>query len=40
VVDHLASGEDLEDIEMSLAWPAPWAARSIFAGRGSDKKEE
>ncbi|PWY80568.1 alkaline ceramidase family protein [Aspergillus heteromorphus CBS 117.55] len=33
VIDHLASGEDHEDIEGSFAWPAPWASRSIFAGR-------
>ncbi|EAW08501.1 ceramidase [Aspergillus clavatus NRRL 1] len=34
VVDHLVSGEDLRDIQQSFAWPAPWASRSIFAGRG------
>ncbi|KAL4940508.1 hypothetical protein BDV06DRAFT_18951 [Aspergillus oleicola] len=36
VVDHLASGEEIgpRDIEESFAWPAPWAARSIFAGVG------
>ncbi|KAJ5092281.1 alkaline ceramidase family protein [Penicillium alfredii] len=33
VVDHLVSAEDHGDIEASFAWPAPWASRSIFAGR-------
>ncbi|KAI2818679.1 hypothetical protein CBS115989_4941 [Aspergillus niger] len=35
VIDHLVSGEDVEAIEYSFAWPAPWASRSIFAGKGS-----
>ncbi|KAJ5584607.1 alkaline ceramidase family protein [Penicillium hispanicum] len=33
VVDHLVSGEDHEDLEKSFAWPASWAAQSIFAGK-------
>ncbi|OJJ74819.1 hypothetical protein ASPBRDRAFT_193511 [Aspergillus brasiliensis CBS 101740] len=33
VIDHLVSGEDVETIEGSFAWPASWAARSIFAGK-------
>ncbi|KAL4884036.1 alkaline phytoceramidase [Aspergillus karnatakaensis] len=32
-VDLLASGEEVKDIEGSFAWPAPWASRSIFAGK-------
>ncbi|KAH8430653.1 ceramidase [Aspergillus melleus] len=44
IVDHLVSGEDHEELD-SLAWPAPWAARSIFAGSSvdegdSEKKQE
>ncbi|PYH74106.1 ceramidase [Aspergillus vadensis CBS 113365] len=35
VIDHLVSGEDVGAIEESFAWPAPWASRSIFAGKGS-----
>ncbi|KAL4798154.1 ceramidase [Aspergillus venezuelensis] len=37
VVDHLASGEELGvgDIEGSFAWPASWAATSVFAGGAS-----
>ncbi|KAI2731836.1 hypothetical protein CBS147332_975 [Penicillium roqueforti] len=40
VVDHLVSGEELRDNQQSFAWPASWASRSIFAGRGPsmDKK--
>ncbi|KAB8237531.1 ceramidase [Aspergillus alliaceus] len=33
VVDHLVSGEEHDDIEATFAWPAPWASRSIFAGK-------
>ncbi|KAJ5141729.1 alkaline ceramidase family protein [Penicillium atrosanguineum] len=46
VIDHLASGEDGPHVDMYLAWPAPWASRSIFAGRlntlpaNVDKKRE
>ncbi|RHZ53931.1 uncharacterized protein CDV56_107416 [Aspergillus thermomutatus] len=40
VIDHLVSGEDHRNIPGSLAWPAPWAAQSVFAGRGSDEKQE
>jgi dihydroceramidase len=39
VIDHLVSGDDHRDIPGSLAWPAPWAAQSVFAGKGSDKKQ-
>ncbi|PWY95011.1 ceramidase [Aspergillus sclerotioniger CBS 115572] len=35
VVDHLLCSEDPEDIQGSFAWPAPWAAQSMFAGKGS-----
>ncbi|KAA8650984.1 ceramidase [Aspergillus tanneri] len=35
LIDHLVSGEDLQDIESLFAWPAPWASRSIFAGTAS-----
>ncbi|KAL2842901.1 alkaline phytoceramidase [Aspergillus pseudoustus] len=34
VVDLLVSGEDMADPRQSVAWPASWAATSIFAGRG------
>ncbi|KAI9034932.1 ceramidase [Aspergillus affinis] len=34
IVDHLVSGEDHAELD-SLAWPAPWAAQSIFAGQSS-----
>ncbi|EED13862.1 conserved hypothetical protein [Talaromyces stipitatus ATCC 10500] len=42
VVDHLASGDDLQDIDESFAWPASWASRSIFAGRDAviDSKQK
>ncbi|KAJ5736648.1 alkaline phytoceramidase [Penicillium malachiteum] len=33
VVDQLVSGENLEDPKKSIAWPASWAATSIFAGQ-------
>ncbi|KAE8376683.1 ceramidase [Aspergillus bertholletiae] len=42
VVDHLVSGESHEDIAESLAWPASWASRSVFAGidpKVDDKKQ-
>ncbi|RHZ64514.1 hypothetical protein CDV55_106835 [Aspergillus turcosus] len=39
VIDHLVSGDDHRNIPGSLAWPAPWAAQSVFAGSGSDKKQ-
>ncbi|KAJ0420977.1 ceramidase [Aspergillus carlsbadensis] len=39
VVDHLVSGEDHREID-SIAWPASWASRSVFAGRGEDNKKE
>ncbi|KAL2796588.1 alkaline ceramidase family protein [Aspergillus keveii] len=41
VVDHLVSGEDHRELD-DIAWPASWAARSVFAGRGEEKnnKEE
>jgi dihydroceramidase len=39
VIDHLVSGDDHKDIPGSPAWPAPWAAQSVFAGKGSDKKQ-
>lgn len=35
MIDHLVLGEDVGAIEKSFAWPAPWASRSIFAGKGS-----
>ncbi|PLB43362.1 alkaline ceramidase family protein [Aspergillus steynii IBT 23096] len=41
VVDQLVSGDDLEGLERELAWPAPWAATSAFAGRKSvEEKRE
>ncbi|KAE8164844.1 ceramidase [Aspergillus tamarii] len=32
VVDHLVSGESHDGLEVSFAWPASWASRSVFAG--------
>lgn len=40
VVDHLVSGDDHNDLDALLAWPAPWAARSVFAGKECVKEEE
>lgn len=37
IIDHLVSGDNHKDIPRSLAWPAPWAAQSIFAGKGNNK---
>ncbi|KAL3487391.1 alkaline ceramidase family protein [Aspergillus germanicus] len=41
IVDHLVEGEDHRELD-HIAWPASWAARSVFAGRGGEdnNKEE
>lgn len=40
VIDHLLSEESNSDITKTVAWPASWASKSIFAGRSRVQDED